>query len=201
MDAGYAIEVDLQLSGDGVPVVFHDFALKRLTGKEGNVNEFTAAELGKMKIGTTEDTIPTLEDLLQVVDGRSGLVIEMKGQNPETEEGYARAVTELLADYEGPVAVMSFAHWLVEDLDRQGTDIPIGLTAEGDDSAYRQHAEINDKIGFDFLSYGIEDLPCKFATEFRSSGKPVISWTVKSEEAAKHSAKHADQITFEGFLP
>lgn len=201
VNAGYSIEVDLQLAADGVPVVFHDYALQRLTGEKGNIDEYTAAELGEMKIGPSQDTVPTLGELLKIVDGRCGLVIELKGQDPEREAGYGLAVCEQLASYHGPAAVMSFKHWLVEDFDSQGSDIPLGLTAEGDDNTYQMHLEINERIDFDFLSYGIRDLPCQFSTEFRSSGKPVITWTIRTAEEAKRSALFADQITFEGYLP
>lgn len=199
--AGYSIEVDLQLAADGVPVVFHDYSMQRLTGEKDNVDAYSAAELGRIKIGSTEDTIPTLGQLLEIVDGRSGLVIELKGQDPEKETGYAAAVDEQLANYHGPACVMSFKHWLVEDYDSLGSDVPLGLTAEGDENSYKSHLEISNRIEFDFLSYGIRDLPCRFATEFRNSGKPVITWTIKTAEEANRSALFADQITFEGFLP
>ncbi|MGI9402263.1 MAG: glycerophosphodiester phosphodiesterase family protein [Rhizobiaceae bacterium] len=201
LEANYSIEVDLQMSADGVPVVFHDYTLQRMTGQSGNMGQYTAAELGKIRIGATQDIIPTLEEMLNLVDGRSGLVLELKGQDPDREAKFASAVCKQLANYKGPVCVMSFKNWLVDGLYTHGDDIPVGLTAEGDDSRYGLHKEIDDRLALDFLSYGINDLPCKFASEFRASSRPVITWTVKSAEQAKYSAQYADQITFEGFHP
>ena len=67
---GFAIEVDLHPSADGVPMVFHDDDLERLTGRKGDVRAHGAAELGRMSIGGTADTIPTLSQLLNAVAAR-----------------------------------------------------------------------------------------------------------------------------------
>ena len=58
--AGYGIEVDLQLSSDGVPMVFHDEALDRLTEESGPIITRTAADLGRIRLKGSADTIPTL---------------------------------------------------------------------------------------------------------------------------------------------
>lgn len=96
---------------------------------------------------------------------------------------------------------MSFDHWLVEDIHRDAPAIALGLTAEGDDICYATHKAIAERCDVDFVSYGIADLPCRFVTEFRATGKPVITWTVRSPADARKSACYADQITFEGFDP
>jgi glycerophosphoryl diester phosphodiesterase len=201
VESGYSIEVDIQMTADGVPVVFHDATLDRLTCEKGRVRDRTSSELGTIALGGAKDTIPSLGELLETVDGKAGLVLELKGQNRGADSGLSRAVGERLDAYRGPVAVMSLSHWLLEDFAVLGNRVPIGLTAEGDDSMYGVHAEIAGRIDFDFISYKLGDLPCKFATEFRNSGKPVITWTIKSPEDARYSSHYADQITFEGFLP
>ena len=62
-----------------MPVVFHDNELKRLTGSEGFVWQRTAAELQALRIGGTDDHVPTLAEMLALVAGRVPLVIELKG--------------------------------------------------------------------------------------------------------------------------
>ena len=57
---GYAIECDVHLSSDGIPVVFHDHTLSRLTGAEGYIWQRTAAEMGALPIGGTPDRAPLL---------------------------------------------------------------------------------------------------------------------------------------------
>ena len=66
----YGIELDLQLSADSVPMVFHDDTLDRLTGEGGPVSAKTAAELGAIRLWGGDDTIPTLAQVLHLVAGR-----------------------------------------------------------------------------------------------------------------------------------
>ncbi len=59
----HAMELDVRLSHDGVPVVFHDPTLARMTGAPGRVADYTAVELGRMRVGSTTG-VPTLRDVL-----------------------------------------------------------------------------------------------------------------------------------------
>ena len=61
IDKGFAIELDIQLSSDGVAFVFHDADLERMCGVQGKIWDYTAAELKEMKLFGTEETIPTFE--------------------------------------------------------------------------------------------------------------------------------------------
>ena len=79
VEKNYAIECDVLISKDGVPVVLHDADLRRLTGSEGKVCDKTAAQLRKLKVGGTGDHVPSLSEMLDLVKGRVPLVIELKG--------------------------------------------------------------------------------------------------------------------------
>ncbi len=197
---GFNIEVDLHPSADGVPMVFHDLTLDRLTPEKGNMRERKAAELAKIKVGGSQDHIPSLRQLLATISGKVGLVIELKGLAGE-DDGFVEAVAKELEHYDGQAAIMSFNHWLVADARRQFPSRAVGLTAEGDDRYHDMHMGIAQSAAVDFVSYGIKDLPCRFGEAFRKSGKPLISWTIRTPDLAAKSALHADQITFEGFDP
>lgn len=197
---GFAIEVDLHPSADRVPMVFHDLELDRLTNEKGSMRLRKARELRQITIAGTRDHVPMLVELLDVVRGDVGLVLEMKGHAGE-DEGFVEAIARTIEDYDGPLAVMSFNHWLVEDARSLISRRPVGLTAEGKDKLRDLHWEIAEKADVDFVSYGIADLPCQFVAEFRECRKPVITWTIRSPKDAEKSALYADQITFEGFDP
>ncbi|MBU2484480.1 MAG: glycerophosphodiester phosphodiesterase, partial [Alphaproteobacteria bacterium] len=124
IDAGYAIECDVQIATDGVPVVFHDDDLERLCGLRGDVRERTSRELAQLRVGGTSDGVPSLPALLKQVAGKVPLVIELKGR-PGDDEGFADAVVECLENYDGPVALMSFDHWLLRDLKATDASCPI----------------------------------------------------------------------------
>lgn len=200
VEHGYAIEVDLHPSSDMVPMVFHDNMLDRLTSEKGPFRARSARELQSVRLGKTGDHVPTLNQLLKLVDGKAGLVLELKGIAGE-DDGFVAAVLETLSRYNGDVAVMSFNHWLLADARLLGCKYPLGLTAEGKDKLNGLHEQAARDFDIDFVSYGIGDLPNRFVEDFRSAGKPVITWTIRTPEEAEFSSLHADQITFEGFLP
>lgn len=200
IEAGYAIECDLQYASDGVPVVFHDDGLERLCKLKGDVRERTAAELGLLSVGGTSDRVPTLKQLLDLTAGKVPLVLELKGRKDD-DEGFAASVLEVLEGYKGPVALMSFDVWLLKDLKELGAPYPVGLTAEGTKpEEFFAHDEAMH-LGLDFISYCYEHLPNSFVTAQRQRGIPVITWTVRNDQGASHSYAHADQITFEAFDP
>lgn len=202
IDAGFAIECDLQLAADSVPVVFHDHEMSRLTGIKGDVRERTSGELSLMAVGQTKDRIPTLKQLLALCAGKVPLVLELKGrEGAGVDDGFAEAVLEVLEGYEGHVALMSFDHHLLRDLKAAGSPWPVGLTAEGSKpEEFFKHDEAM-QIGLDFISYAWAHLPNSFIEAQRKLGIPVITWTVRDEKGRATTYTYADQMTFEGFDP
>lgn len=198
---GYAIECDVHLAADGVPVVFHDPYLKRLLGLDGSVYDKTAAELGACRIGGTEDSVPSLAGLLELVDGRVPLVIELKGIAGK-DAGLVGKVAETLARYKGEAAIMSFNHWLVREFASQAPGIPAGLTAEGQSDAELELHFSMLAHPISFVSYEVKDLPNRFVRFVREKlDMPVITWTVSDQAGVERTFAHADQMTFEGFEP
>jgi glycerophosphoryl diester phosphodiesterase len=200
-ERGFAIECDVHLSRDGVPIVFHDDKLDRLTGERGQIHELTAEELAALTIGGTQDRVPTLQAVLEQIAGRVPLVIELKGIAGH-DEGLVAAVGRLLAAYRGEAAIMSFDHWLVRRFAADAPGVPGGLTAYG-----TQDAEIEahfSMLAHDiaFVSYGVLDLPNRFVSFVRERlTMPVITWTVREATGIARTRAHADQMTFEGFDP
>ncbi|MGN6466739.1 MAG: glycerophosphodiester phosphodiesterase [Rhizobiaceae bacterium] len=197
----YAIECDVHLSKDGIPVVFHDDTLQRLVGREGYVYEHSAGELAAMKVGQGGDHIPTLADMLTAVAGKVPLVIELKGTEGKDDNLVAK-VAALLANYKGKAAIMSFDHWLIRQFPKDAPGIPAGLTALGQtDKDIEGHFAM---LAYDlsFVSYCLADLPNRFVSLVREKlSMPVITWTARDQTAADLTFKYADQMTFEGFVP
>jgi len=200
-DSDFAIELDVQLSADGVAMVFHDESLDRLTGESGPVAERTAPELRAVTLSGTDAWIPTLAETLAFVGGRVPVIIEMK-DNGERNRQLALAVAGDLVGYSGPVAVMSFKKHLLSDFRESGSPVPFGLTAEGIGTpALAEHEEALT-LGISFVSYHVKALPNAFITRVREEfGLPVITWTVRTPEDVETTRLHADQMTFEGFIP
>lgn len=123
IQAGYGIEIDLQLSSDGEAMVFHDYDLSRLTTQTGAVRELSAAQLADIQLRHGQESVPTLAQVLKLVAGKTALLIEVKDQDgamgPDVGALEAAAV-RALDGYIGPVALMSFNPHSVAALARDG---------------------------------------------------------------------------------
>lgn len=213
IDAGYGIEIDLQLSADGQAMVFHDETLDRLTGESGLVNQRRAADLSRIPLTGSTDTIPTLTEVLALVAGRVPLLIEIKDQTGDMSPTDARleeATATALAGYNGPVAVMSFNPHAVINMARLAPNIPRGITTSAYDPAdwhpvsAARCAELRqipdyDRAGACFISHEASDLARPRVAELKTKGA-VLCWTITSPEAEAKARKIAQNITFERYL-
>jgi glycerophosphoryl diester phosphodiesterase len=211
--ADYAIEVDLQLSKDGVIFVFHDETLDRLTSEKGDVADRTASELKTIKLNNSSDTIPTLDDLLALVAGKVPLVLELKS-SWDGDVTLAKKVADRLAGYEGPVAVMSFDPDLIAALKTHAPGLPRGIVAERKYIHPFWNFLSPSKKRFlglllhllrskpHFVAYAQFNLPAVAPLIAKYVfGMPLLSWTVRTEKERAHVSRWADQIIFEHIRP
>ncbi len=211
---GYGIEIDVQLSKDGVAMVFHDYALDRLTTAKGAIAQATVAQLAETAFKTGEIGVPTLREVLDLVAGRVALLIEIKDQDGAMGPNVGpleEAVAEALSGYDGPVAVMSFNPHSVAKLATLCPDIPRGLTTgswESDEDKLvpaARRAELvaigdYDAVGATFISHQWSDLERPRVQELKTKGAHILCWTVRSLEAEAKARRVAENITFEGYL-
>ncbi|MBF9034788.1 phosphodiesterase [Rhodobacterales bacterium HKCCE2091] len=213
--AGFGIECDLQLSADGVAMVFHDATLDRLCGRQGPVHDLTARELGDLPLFGSSDHIPTLAEALEVVDGRVPILIELKDQSDgagTTDRRLEEAAASVLRDYDGPVAVMSFNPAQVATMAELLPDVPRGLTTCGFVPSHwpmlAEHVATHlrgiadfDAVRAGFVSHDWTDLGNPRIAELKYAGVPVLTWTVRSPQEEAEARRIADNVTFEGYLP
>jgi glycerophosphoryl diester phosphodiesterase len=212
-EAGYGIEIDVQLSADGAAMTFPDAALDRLTGARGAVRARQAADLARISLtGGRGDLIPALADTLATVRGRVPIFIEIK-QQKDGPGPLEAATAAALAGYAGPAAIMSFDPRAVAWFRDNAPQIPRGLVScaydDPEDAAGLSDGERMaladlthfDALAADFVSYGAADLPRPAVAALRARGVPTLCWTIRSEEAAQNALRHVDAITFEGFRP
>ena len=216
--AGYGIEIDLQPSADGVPMVFHDDTLDRLTHDSGPIRARTAAALQRIGVRASPEPIPTLRQVLDEVDGRVPLLIEIKDQSGvmgPTDGALERATAEALVGYAGPVAVMSFNPDSIAHMARHAPHVPRGLTTyafpasdfPGDLTAtlelHRQAlADIAafDTVEASFISHHWLDLDRPRVAEIRAQGWDGLCWTIRSPQDEATARRIAQNITFERYL-
>jgi len=213
VDANCAIEVDLQLAADGEVVVFHDDALDRLTDATGPLTARTLAELKQVSIRGTDERIPSLQELLDAVAGRTPLVLELKSGWEGNDRLVARTA-EILAGYEGPVAAMSFDPRILVALQKYAPGLPRGIVAERyyDDPEWgpltrMQRFRLGNLLHFTatkphFVAYSVHDLPAIAPLVARYAlGMKLLTWTVRTEADRRKARRWTNQMIFEGFRP
>jgi glycerophosphoryl diester phosphodiesterase len=214
VEAGYAFEVDVQISADGEAMVFHDDTLDRLTEEHGPVKARSAAELAAipLKKSTGGDRIWTLADLLALVDGRVPAIIEIK-THWDHDVRLAERTAQLLAPYRGPAAAKSFDPDMVAAFARRAPNVARGIVgysypAEGEENlpALKRFALRHllhwPKTRPHFISWGVADLEMpSVRLAHYLTGAPVMTWTVRTPFDQARAGLHADQMIFEGFLP
>ncbi len=208
-EAGYGIELDVQLSSDGEAVVFHDSKLARMTGREGRIGDHTAADLAQMRLAGTDETIPTLADTLTLVGHRAMVHIELK--TPYGEVGpLEQRVHEILIDHNGPTCVIGFNPYSHAWFADRHPEILRGLDSHsytGSDSArlapeQRKSFQRLEHVAIarpHFLALGLDMLPSARADEMRKAGMPVIAWTVREPAQWDKVKDHCDNLIFEGY--
>jgi glycerophosphoryl diester phosphodiesterase len=207
---GYAIECDIQLSADGQAMVFHDSTLDRVMDGHGDVNRHSLKQLKSMRYKVGNDRIQTLTELLEQVQGRVPLVIELK-THWDGDLALAQKAVAGLARYTGPYGLMSFDPVLVAALAELSPQTARGIVAERViDPSYRvlpveerlrlRHLAHLEQTRPHFVSYNWHDLPYAPVQIIRAQGFPVITWTIHSAAEAALARRYCDQITFEGFF-
>ena len=105
-EAGYGVELDVQLSKDGYVVVFHDDTLDRVCGVHAKVEEKTWSELREMKLCATKQTIPLFTDVLEAINGKGPIICELKTTKRRKE--LCRKTYDFIKRYNGDICIESF---------------------------------------------------------------------------------------------
>ena len=207
----YAIECDVQLSKDGEAMIMHDEALDRVMDHTGWLKNFTAPDLKAMAYKFGNDRMQTLGELLDQVDGRVTLVIELKSEF-KGELGLVWRALDVLQSYQGPYCLMSFDPDMMAAVAAHSPSTVRGITADRVVDPYYQPLAFARRLALrefshlpetrpHFVSYNFKELPFQPVSQIHEAGHPVISWTIRSEAEAAQARRYSDQITFEGFLP
>lgn len=210
VEAGYGIELDVRLSSDGELVVFHDPNLKRVCGIDALVRDFTAEELSAMSLSGTRDGIPTLREVLALVDGSVPLLIEIKMEGDES--GVPEALAEIICDYKGDYIVESFNPLALRTFRKIMPEVPRGILSMlfTKEEKYRgkltyfllENMLLNFLAKPDFIAYDKEGHTSSALRRIRKKwSTPLFAWTVRSaEEELKTVHDGFDTVIFEGYL-
>lgn len=208
IERNYGIEMDINVLKDGTVVVFHDITLKRLTGIEGNLKNLNYEDIKDLTLFETEEKIPTLKSVLEFVDGRVPLLIELKPLGDR--ELLCQKFYETIKDYKGQFAIHSFNPGVVLWFKKHHPEIIRGQITEffRSDMKMKQITKYLMKTMFfnrftkpDFINYGIVDLPNKYCDKLHKKGMCIISYASRTQAEFDMVKEHYDNSVFEFFTP
>ena len=203
-EAGYGVELDVQLSKDGKVVVFHDDTLDRVCGVHARVDEKAWHELQLLRLCGSDQRIPLLTEALDVIRGRGPLIVELK--NGRSNRELCEKTFAILSDYEGPVCMESFNPLIVRWFRLHAKDLVRGQLAttmdDYGDTVKKPTAFLLSRCLMNFLSrpqfiaYRIGPRPLSVHLS-EALGAMRFGWTARDGSAERHR----DAVIFEFYRP
>jgi len=205
VENGYGMELDVQLSRDGLVVVFHDDTLERVCGVAKRVDELDYAELQKLRLCGTGEKIPLFDEVLATVSGKTPIIVELKTGKRNKE--LCEKTLAALRGYAGKYCVESFDPTIVAWFRKHAPEIYRGQLAQPP-KHYRKHGKsalvsfllgtcaLNVIARPNFIAYriGRKTLGVHLAEWM---GATRVAWT--SRDAS--TEKKFDVVIFEHYLP
>ncbi|MCM8558170.1 glycerophosphodiester phosphodiesterase family protein [Sphingomicrobium sediminis] len=195
MEIGAGIECDVQLSGCGTAMLFHDADGKRLCGEPRSVGDTSAEAMRGWRLLDTDEPVVPLAELLDLIDGRVPLLVEMKRVHGNAER-IAAATVRALGDYAGPIGLMSFSSRAMRMVRRLAPDVRRGLVLSGRETPILRWDKMR-RARPDFLAVKVSILHQPWVAAARAD-VPVYSWTARTPEDIGQVAQFSDAPIWEG---
>ncbi|MCD7768694.1 MAG: glycerophosphodiester phosphodiesterase [Oscillospiraceae bacterium] len=210
VEAGYGIELDVQLTKDHQMVVFHDGDLSRMCGAEGTIFQHTYEELCQYTLAASDERIPLFRDVLEVIGGKVPLIVEVKQEGDWKET--TKTLRDMMADYPGLYCMESFHPLAVAWYRKNCPDIPRGQLStnfrrDGSDLPWWErfvltNLLLNFRARPDFIAYDhkyagqLSYWLCRHLFPVEN-----VAWTIKSQEELAKARKSFQVFIFDGFIP
>ncbi|MBR2778939.1 MAG: glycerophosphodiester phosphodiesterase [Firmicutes bacterium] len=210
VEAGFPIELDVQLTADDRLVVFHDASLKRVCGDPRKVCEVPFEELEQLRLLGTEERIPLFEEVLELIGGKVPLVMEIKPEGRYIRT--AEMTSAMLKSYSGKVCLESFHPMVLSWYKKNDPGMPRGLLAtdffreENTQPGLVKFLLTNLMLNFlarpDFISYNFHFSSQPSYRLCRALYRPVnAAWTIKSQKELEAASKIFSVFIFDSFIP
>lgn len=210
MEKGYGIELDVQITKDRIPVVFHDYSLKRMCQIDKKVKDLTFKELQNFTLSHSDEHIPSLESILHLINGKIPLIIEFKTEGKNMS--VCKFAKPILKNYKGLYCIESFNPMVLLWYKKNDPKIIRGQLSE--------HLLQNSKGKSKLLYFLLQNLLLNFLTKpdfiaynhkhsymlsyvlcHRLFRIPTFAWTIQSQEALDRNHNKFDYFIFDNFTP
>lgn len=211
VENNYGIELDVQLTKDQIPVVFHDASLKRVCGIDKNVSDCTYEEIQSFTLYHSKEKIPHFKDFLDLIDGRVPLIVELKGES--NTDTLASTVASYLDNYKGVYCVESFNPLLILWYKKNRPHIVRGqlvIQSSGKERSFKIKIRdfmlgnllFNFMTKPDFIAYHhLDPDVLSFIVCKRLYKTFTVAYTIQSSEALQSNVNRFDLFIFDGFIP
>lgn len=202
VERGHAIELDVRRTADNRLVVFHDQTLERMTGVPGEVDRWVLADLKKLRLQGTEEAIPTVEEMLALVNGQVPLLIEIKNDRSSDVGKLEPILMKLLKEYTGQFILESFSPEVLIWLRRNAPQYirgQLGSYSKSDKKMdhYSRYLLFNPMTKPDFIAFNIHSIDYKLRVSCKKHGVPLVGWTIRTQEDLKRARQLCDGIIYE----
>lgn len=202
-EAGVGVELDVRRTADGVPVVFHDHTLTRLTRSDAQVETTAFDRLDRLRLEDSDEHIPTLAEALDALR-TVPVMVEIKSIRRQAGP-LEPAVAAIVGAHPGPVCVAGFNPASIRWFTRHAPDVVRVQTAGPlhDVAMPRVVRWSLRTLRFvaltrpDAVSYDLAGVDHPVVQAFRGGGGTVITWTVRTEADLARARKLADNVIFE----
>lgn len=189
------IELDVQLSKDGIPVIFHDAKLNRHSNGKGLVSSFLFDELRQLDAGKwfsieyQGEKIPSLKEVLEWASGKIMVNIEIKKEavSDSPEGGVEEKVVQLVRqmEMEEHVIISSFDYRAITRIKKIAPQILTGLLYNKKNSGNRRPLQLMQEYEADFFHCSKSEMNKKRRSELESEGKRFLIYTVNRKSEMK----------------
>ncbi len=208
-EAGYGMELDITITADDEAAVFHDDMLTRACGVDKDIRGCTLDELRGCRLFGTTEGIPLFSEMLELVDGRVPLIVELKSAKRYRE--LCAEAAALLDVYAGPYCIESFDPRIVRWFYKHRPGVVRGQLAGGlrsyETTTFIQSLLMSSLLTNamcrpHFVAYRHQDVYRKIGLRaYKLMGGRLVAWTVQNYEDAQSLRKYFDAIIFEFFRP
>lgn len=214
IDKNFAIELDVHLLSDGTVAVFHDSELSRVTGKDGYIENLTAKDLKNCFLQGSNQTIPTLKEVFDLVKGKVPIMIEIKSTSSAVGK-LEEALLNVMKEYKGDVAVQSFNPFSIEWFSKNAPQYWRGILSSyfAKDTPGRPKSALVrgllKRLTFfkrakpHFINYDLRHLPNRYVNKIikKHSDIPLLGWVVYNQEQYLTAVQLVDNVVFQDFEP
>lgn len=207
IEAGFAIEMDVQVTKDDVLLVFHDDNLKRMTGFDGLLRDQTYETIKELKLLDSEEYIPRFDEFLDLISGQVPLMIEFKNETKETR--MEALAYELLKKYSGPFIIQSFNPLSLYWFKKNAPFIVRGQLSYDYRDSHRPwlvrfalgNMLLNIFTRPHYVIYDIHALDRPIIKFLQFVRKPIFGYTAKTKKEYENALRKGVPACFEGFDP